>query len=145
MEDEYLQIRFDYWDDFVGAFEPSKVLRLLQQFFTDAEIDSTDHQRVQLLREIEHWSQTEMPTEQRESLVRQSWGNYQTNGPTYRFVILFAAGRRVSGWSRRLTVGFRVPVDLPAENREQLLAFLRSLRMGEPVLSDAGDEEPGSP
>jgi len=135
-----LGIQLDFWDDAVGAFEPAKVLRRLQQSFPEAEIDPTDHQRVRLLRELEFWSRDEVQPEQRETLVRQSWGLYQTNGPTYRFVIPFPSGHRVSGGARRLRVGFQVPAGLPPAHREQLLAFLRSLRMGEPALVDGREE-----
>jgi len=131
-----LYIRLNPWDDAVGAFEPAKVLRQLKQAFPEAEIDPTDHQRVRLLRELEFWAQGEKSTEQRERLVQQSWGLYQRNGPTYRFVIPFPSGYRVSGGARRLSVGFQVPSGLPPEHREQLRAFLRSLHMGEPALDE---------
>jgi hypothetical protein len=134
---ERLAIHLDFWDDAVGAFEPAKVLRQLQRAFAGAEIDPTDHQRVRLLRELELWSQGERAAEVREELVRQSWQLYQTNGPTYRFVVPLASGYRVSGGARRLSVFFRAPAGLPVEDRARLLAFLRSLRMGEPKL-DAG-------
>jgi hypothetical protein len=140
MEDgEHLGIELDFWDDAVGAFEPAKVLRQLQRAFPDAEIDPTDQQRARLLRELDFWSQGKREPEVRETLVRQSWGLYQTNGPTYRFVVPFPSGHRVGGTARRLSVSFRVPSGLPPEHREQLLGFLRSLRMGEPTL-DAGGE-----
>ena len=100
---ERLYIRLDFWDDAVGAFEPAKVLRQLKRAFPEAEIDPTDHQRVRLLRELEFWAQGEKAAELRETLVRQSWGLYQTNGPTYRFVIPFPSGHRVSGGARRLS------------------------------------------
>ena len=142
-DDDRLYIRLDFWDDAVGAFEPVKVIRQLQRTFPEAEIDPTDHQRVRLLRELELWAQGEKVAELRETLVRQSWGLYQTNGPTYRFVIPFPSGHRVSGVARRLSVGFNVPAGLPLEHRAQLKSFLRSLRMGEPVWDDdCGDPEP---
>src|SRR5262249_51900194 len=122
---ERLGINLDFWDDAVGAFEPAKVLRQLERAFPDAEIDPTDHQRVRLLQELEFWAPRE--PELRETLVRQSWGLYQTNGPTYRFVVPFPSGHRVSGGARRLSVWFRLPTGLPPAHREQLLAFLRSL------------------
>lgn len=141
MEDsERLSIELDFWDDAVGAFEPAKVLRQLRRTFPEAEIDLTDYQRVRLLREIEFWSQGERESEVRETLVRQSWGLYQTNGPTYRFVIPFPSGHRVSGEARRLSVSFQVPLGLPPAYREQLLAFLRGFRMGEPRMHRGGEE-----
>jgi hypothetical protein len=136
---EHLSIELDFWDDAVGAFEPAKVLRQLRRAFPEVEIDPTDHQRVRLLRELEFWSQGEREPELREKPVGQSWGLYRTNGPTYRFEIPFPSGHRVSGGVRRLSVTFRVPPGLPPEFREQLLAFLRSLRMGEPKLDAKGE------
>jgi hypothetical protein len=141
---ERLYVRLDFWDDAVGAFEPAKVVRQLKRVFPEAEIDPTDHQRVRLLRELEFWAQGEKTAELRETLVRQSWGLYQTNGPTYRFVIPFPSGHRVSGRARRLSVGFKVPAGLPPEHCKQLLAFLQSLRMGVPAL-DNGRETAAEP
>ncbi|MGL4422179.1 MAG: hypothetical protein ACRCZF_16035, partial [Gemmataceae bacterium] len=93
MEDgESLYIRLNCWDDAVGAFEPAKVLRQLQQTFPDAEIDPTDHQEVRFLRELEFWAQGDNSAELRETLVRQSWGLYRRTGPTYRFVVPFSSG-----------------------------------------------------
>jgi hypothetical protein len=128
-------IDLNSWDDAIAAFEPAKVLRQVRQAFPEAEIDPTDHQRVRLLRELKCWSGGEREPELREKLIRQSWGLYQTNGPAYRFVVPFPPGHRVSGGARRLSVYFRVPSGLPAEHSGRLLAFLRSLRMGEPKLS----------
>jgi hypothetical protein len=137
---ERLEVELDFWDDTVGAFEPAKVLRQPRAGFSDVEIDSTDHQRVRLLRELEFWDQGERDPELREKLILQSWGLYQTTGPTYRFVISFPAGHRVNGMARRLSVSFSLPVGLPAEYREQLVSFLRSLRMGEPNFVDGWEE-----
>ena len=127
-----LDVRLDFWDDGVVAFEPAKVLRRLQRAFPQAEIDPTDHQQTRLLRELEGWSRGVPDPKVREQLVRQSWGLYRTNGPTYRFVIPFPSGHRVTGAVRRLSVGFALPPGLPPAAREQLAAFLRSLRPGEP-------------
>lgn len=55
--------------------------------------------------------------------MRQSWDLCQTNGPTYRFVVPFPSGHRVSGGARRLSVFFPVLPGLPPEHREQLLGF----------------------
>src|SRR5262249_50192661 len=96
------------------------------------------------LRELEFWSQGERDPERREALVRDSWNLYRTNGPMYRFTVPFPSGHVVSGAARRLNVFFRVPHRLPLEHREQLLAFLRSLRMGEPKL-EPEDKEPEPP
>ncbi len=73
-------------------------------------------------------------------LIRQWWGLYQTNGPTYRFVVPFASGHRVEGQACRLSVCFRVPAGLPAESRTLLRAFLQSLRMGEPRLESKEED-----
>lgn len=139
-ESESLYLRLDFWDDSVGAFEPAKVLRQLTRALPDVVIDPTDHQRVRLLRELEFWAQGEKTAALRESLVRSSWGLYQRNGPTYRFVVPFPSGHRVAGAVRRMSVGFEVPAGLPPEYREQLLAFLRSLRMGGPMLDDGRED-----
>jgi len=64
--------------------------------FPDAEIDPTDHQRVRLLRELEFWSRDDIRPGHRDELVRQSWDLYQTNGPTYRFVVPFPSGHRAA-------------------------------------------------
>lgn len=133
MEGEpWLGLRLDFWDDTAGAFEPAKVVRLLRRTFPDAEVDPTDHQHIRLERELEYWSRSEVTPEQRATLVRQSWGLYKTNGPTYRFVVPFASGHRPLGQARRMSMGFWLPSGLPAEYRESLASFLRSLRMGEP-------------
>lgn len=136
---EWLGLTLDFWDDAVGAFEPHKVLDRLRRAFPDAEIDPTDHQQVRLERELEWWSRHVGDPEQRASMVRQSWGLYRRNGPTYRFVVPLPSGHRVRGGARRLSVSFWVPPDLPPEQRERLASFLRSLRLGEPTLED-GDE-----
>jgi hypothetical protein len=142
-DSERLGIHLNYWDDAVGVFEPAKVLRQLRKAFPQVEIDPTDLQRVRLLRELEFWSQGAREPEVRETLIRQSWGLYRTNGPTYRFVIPFASGHRVEGGARRLSVTFKLPPGLPSEDRERLADFLRSLRMGELKLDDGQeDEEP---
>jgi hypothetical protein len=137
---ERLGIDLDFWDDVVWAFEPTKVLRQLRRAFPDAEIDPTDHQRVRLLRELEFWSRDEVTAEARETLVRQSWDLYQTNGPTYRFVVPLPSGHSIRGGARRLSVWFRVPAGLSPENRERVLAFLQSLRSGKPKLDIEGRE-----
>lgn len=136
---EWLGLVLDFSDDTVGAFEPHKVLDLLERTFPDAEIDPTDHQQVRLLRELEGWAQHVNDPQTRESMVRSSWGLYKRNGPAYRFVIPLPTGHRVAGSARRLSVSFWLPPDLPPEERERLTSFLRSLRMGEPTLDD-GDE-----
>jgi hypothetical protein len=81
---------------------------------------------------LEAWSQNVSDPDLRATLSHQSWNSYKTNGPTYRFVIPFPSGDRVNGQARRLSVGFWVPRNLPREFLEQLLAFLRSLQMGDP-------------
>lgn len=137
---ERLALDLNYWDDTVGVFEPAKGLRQLQRSFPATEIDPTDHQRVRLLRELENWTKLVADTSQRDSMVRQSWGLYQRMGPTYRFVVPFPSGHRVSGGARRSSVYFYVPPDLPTEYRDQLLAFLSTLRLGQPTLSTAQED-----
>ena len=133
---EWLQIELDYWDDAVGAFEPAKVVRQVQRAFPDAELDPTDHQRVRLLRELELWAQHGSGGELGDYMVAKFWELYQTNGPSYRYVVPFPSGHRVSGSVWRFGVGFKLPAELPPEHRQQLLDFLLSLRMGEPTLAD---------
>jgi hypothetical protein len=131
---EWLYMRLNFWDDAVGAFEPAKVIRQIKRAFPDAEIDPTDRHRVRLLRELEIWTKSDrFKEEDRETLVRQSSDNYQTNGPSYRFIVPFSSGHRINGGVSRLSVGFQVPAGLPSEYREHLQAFLKSLRMGEPA------------
>jgi hypothetical protein len=142
-DEEHLGIYIDFWDDAVGAFEPAKVLRQLRRAFPTAEVDPTDHQRARLMRELDAWSRSVADPEQRETMVRQSWGLYQTNGPTYRFAVPFPSGHRVGGGARRLSVFFRLPPGLPPDCRGQILAFLRSLRMGEP--KPRNEREPVQP
>ena len=143
VSDEHLAVRLDWWDDTVGAFEPGKVLRQVRRVFPDAEIDPTDHQEVRLKRELEFWSQGERAPELRDKLVRQSKELYRTNGPMYWFVVPIDSGHRVRGWARRLSVGFVLPPELPTVAREHLQTFLRSLKMGEPVLDhNVEDAEP---
>lgn len=136
-----LYIRIKFGDDTVGAFDPLKVLQQLQRTFPEAEIDPTDHQQVRLLRELEFWTQGATHGETRENLVLASWGCYRRHGPTYRFVIPFASGNRVNGMARRRSVGFNLPKGLMPEQRSQLVAFLQSLRMGEPVWDDEAYED----
>lgn len=136
---ERLSVTLDFWDDTVGAFEPAKVLRQLQRAFPEVDVDPTDHQRGLMLREQELWSGAQLEPELREKLVRQSWNTYQTNGPSYRFVVPFPSDHRVSGGVSRFTVYFLLPPALPPDHRKHLLAFLQALRMGEPSLDSEAD------
>ena len=127
-------------DDSVRAFEPTKVICRIRDRFPTAEIDSTDHQRVRLLQELDIWATQAYEPELRERLIRQSWRLYQTNGPTYRFVIAFPTGHRVRGGARRLSVYFSIPKDLPTESYEELVSLLLSLQMGTPIRDDENDD-----
>ena len=138
-DDDYLGLELNFWDDSVGAFEPLKVLRQLEKSFPDAVIDPTDHQRAHLFKLLE-WFAANLEGELHETMVRQAWGTYQTCGPSYKFVIPITAGHSVRGAAGRLCVDFWLPKGLPPEDRGQLLAFLTSLRMGEPKV-DAGVDE----
>lgn len=145
MKDDYLGLELDFWDDSVGAFEPLKVLRQLEKSFPDAVIDPTDHQRAHLLKLLKLFA-ANLEGERHETMIRQVWGTYQTCGPLYKFVIPFASGHKVSGSAARLCVDFWLPKDLTLEHRGQLLAFLTSLRMGEPKLETFdGEAEPDAP
>lgn len=126
-----LAIDLDPWDDSVAVFAPEKVLRRVQQAFPGVVIDPTDHQQVRLERELAFWEQTPPDEAARATFRRQSWGLYQANGPMYRFAIPFASGHEVRGQVRRYCLLFHVPAGLPPEHREAVLAFLRSLGIGE--------------
>jgi hypothetical protein len=143
-DEKWLGRRLDFWDDTAAVFEPAKVVRLLRRTFPDAEVDPTDHQQLRLERELGFWSRDGVAPELRATLVRQSWGLYKTNGPTYRFVVPFPPGHRVRGQARRLSAGFWLPPGLPPEHQEQLRAFLASLRMGVTELDDCDEAEPGA-
>ena len=137
-----MSIQLDFWDDSVAAFEPAKVGRLLRQTFPDASIDPTDYQQIQLERELKYWSREEIIPELRATLIRQSWGSYKTNGPTYRFMVPFPPSHQVRGHARRLSVSFWLPPALPPEHREQLRAFLVSLQMGTPEFDERDGAKP---
>ena len=141
-EEKWLGLHLDSGDDTAAVFVPAKVVGLLQRAFPDTEVDPTDHQQVQLERELGFWSRDEVAPEHRRSLVLQSWGNYKRNGPTYRFVVPFPPGHKVRGQARRMSVVFWLPADLTAEHQEQLRAFLASLRLGVLEFGDCGEDEP---
>ena len=144
-ESDRLGIDLDFWDDAVGAFEPAKVIRQLRRAFPEADVDSTDHQQVRLVRELDAWSRHVPDPSQRETMARQSWGLYRTNGPMYRFVVPLPSGHRVGGAARRLSVCFWVPRGVPEEYSARLVAFLRSLRMGEPKVGHGSEGEAAEP
>ena len=132
-----LSLELDFWDETIGAFEPQKVITRLHEAFPNAEIDLTDHLRRRLLFELDYWPLNDCG-DRYNTLVRNSWHLYQTCGPSYHFAIVFPSGR-VTGSARRLSIEFLVPVRMPTAEQESLIAFLRSLRMGEPKLEGTGD------
>lgn len=134
MPDEvWLDVHLKWADErSVAAFEPQKVLRRLAKVFAGAEIDSTDHLRERLERELAFWSRPEMNPVTRATLIRSSWDHYARTGPVYRFVVPLPSAVRVAGWVNRHSVTFKVPADSPDADFEQVMAFLRSLGMGEP-------------
>lgn len=136
--DKLLGIYLSFWDETVGVFEPAKILRLVGRTFPAAEIDWTDRQRDRLLHELESWAQRIPEPERRERFIRNSWGTYQTNGPTYRFIVPLPSGLRVNGGVGRFHVWFRVPADIPSADFQWLESFLKSLRMGDLTLSGDG-------
>jgi hypothetical protein len=138
---ETLGLDLDWWDDSVGAFDPTKVLRQIARVFPQVEIDPTDHQDVRLQRELVAWSQGVSDETVRESLIRQSKGLYRRTGPCFRFEIPFTSGHRVKGQARRCAVLFTIPRDLPAAIREQLSGFLSGLEMGHPTWRRDGNDD----
>jgi hypothetical protein len=141
---DYLGLELNFWDDNIGAFEPEKVVRQILRVFPQTQVDPTDHQEVRLQRELAFWAEGEREGSLRDNLIRQSKRCYRTNGPTYRFQITLADAFQVTGTARRLSVAFHVPKNAPAELREQLWTFLRSLHMGKPMLRELTLAEDGS-
>jgi hypothetical protein len=139
--EKWLGLRLSFFDETVAAFEPAKVVRLLERKFPGAEVDPTDHDQVRLEQLLALWSRDVADPELRKSLVQQAWGSYRRNGPSYRFVVPFMPQQRVRGQARRLSVGFWLPSGLAPEHHEQLRAFLVSLRMGVLELDDCEEDE----
>lgn len=136
-----LRLEVSYWDeDGVGCFEPHKVLRVLQEWFPEVQVEPVDHQSAQLERELAFWEASVADEQQRIGLIRSSRFNNATNGPTYRFTIPVAEGVAVQGWARRLTVGVTFPAETPAELQDRLRQFLRSLSLGQPRFSESPDQ-----
>ena len=138
---EYVGLELDFWDDSVGAFEPGKVLRQLRKAFPEAVIDPTDTQRARLLQLLNLWAKNETVVGQYDTLIRQAWWQYQTCGPSYRFVVPFPIGHVVNGSASRLSINFWLPIGLPSEYRERLLTFLGNLRMGQPKIETLDEVE----
>ena len=124
-----LAVRIDYWTDFVGVFDPGKVVELVKRAFPETVVDPTDHQAEKLAREMDHFRQ--LPETQRETMIRQATRNARDNGPTFRFEIPTDVGPIV-GYARRYSVTFDLPEGAGAEIRDRLEAFLKGLNLGEP-------------
>ena len=50
----YLCLHIDPWSDYVGAFDPRKVIGLVKRTFPETVIDWTDHQDMRLRGELEY-------------------------------------------------------------------------------------------
>jgi hypothetical protein len=125
-----LCLRINYWTDYVGTFDPRKVVGLVKRSFPETVIDSTDHQDVRLRRELEHFATIAEP--QRETMLGQALRNAQDNGPTFRFEIPIPGGSPIKGTARRYSISFDIPAGSPATMRERLESFLNGLQLGQP-------------
>ncbi len=133
-EMDRLELTIDYWTDFVGTFDPWKVLGLIKQAFPQMTSDNVDFQQERFQREVAHWRETEMPEEQRQELIRSSTRNCRDNGPSYEFEIPFE-GFKIEGVSRRYVVSFLLPKNTPTQIRDSVVKFLRSISLGAPMLN----------
>ncbi len=124
-----LEVTINYWADFVGTFDPGKVVRLVKRAFPETVIDPTDYQAARLDRELEHFAKAPEPT--RAMLLRSARRNAQDNGPTFRFEIPTEAGP-IRGQARRYRVSLDLPDAISDDLRGRMEAFLRGLRLGEP-------------
>jgi hypothetical protein len=130
--DERISLELSYWSDFVGTFDPWKVLWQVKKSFPSAVFDLTDHQEVRLNRDLEGWAH--IPEPRRQTLVNQSKRLYRDNGPTYKFEIPCGQGAAIKGCARRYTVSFLLPLDVSPEIRQGIIAFLESLKLGPATL-----------
>lgn len=124
-----LAVRISYWTDFVGTFDPGKVVGLVMRAFPETVVDPTDHQAARLERDLESFA--EIPEPQRSTMIRQATRNAQDNGPTFRFEIPTDAGP-VKGQARRYSVTLDLPDGISDDLRGRLEAFLHGLKLGEP-------------
>ena len=130
-----LCLRISYWTDFVGTFDPRKVIGLIWRAFPETVIDWTDHQDVRLRRELEHFATIPEPL-QRETMIRQALRNAQDNGPTFRFEIPTRNGDCIKGTARRYLINFEIPAGCPGEMRDRLKSLLEGLQLGRPELQE---------
>jgi hypothetical protein len=138
---ERISLELSYWTDFVGTFDPWKVLWRIKKTFPSAAIDTTDHQEVRLNRELEGWARNDIPEPTRQTLIGQSKRLYRDNGSTYRFEIPCGLEASINGCVRRYSVSFNLPPDTPPEMRQSIITFLASLELGRAELT--ADLPPG--
>jgi hypothetical protein len=124
-----LAVRISYWTDFVGTFDPGKVVGLVKRAFPETVVDPIDYQAARLDRELEHFAK--IPEPQRTTMIRQARRNAQDNGPTFRFEIPTAVGP-VKGQARRYSVTFDLPDGVSDDLRSRLESLLKGLQLGEP-------------
>lgn len=124
-----LALRINYWTDYVGTFDPSKVMAMVKRAFPETIIDWTDHQEARLKRALEAFAQ--IPEPRRESMVRSAWHDAWDNGPTFRFEIPCDGERTIKGQARRYSITFEIPDGVSGDMRDRLKAFLSGLQLGQ--------------
>lgn len=124
-----LAVRINYWTDFVGAFDPKKVVRQVKHTFPETVVDETDYQAARLDRELAAYA--DAPEPQRTKFIRDAKRQAQDHGPTFRFEIPSDAGP-IKGQARRYSVTLDLPDGVHDDLRDRLEEFLKGLRLGEP-------------
>jgi hypothetical protein len=140
-ERERLWLNLDFWTDFVGAFDPKKVLSRLIATFPESEFDRGDLSRIRLFSELEHWKQNVADDTQRESMNRQSWNRHDDNGPAFRFSVIVNARRIAQGRVSRYSIDLDLDSKTTGSERESLVGFLKSLELGSPTMEVWDDKE----
>lgn len=136
-----ISLGIDWWDESVGVFDPEVLLRRVSQTFPGTVFDPIDYQEQRLLREMAPWQAQVANPSQQAVLIRQSKGNYRTNGPSFKFMIPFDGGWEVQGIARRLIFQLTLPKGLPQTYYERLQSFMRSLRMGAPAYTEEAAQD----
>jgi NAD(P)H-hydrate epimerase len=135
MEPSQLYLEINYWTDYVGTFDPKKVIGLIRGVFPETVIDWTDYQDARLRQELEYFAS--IPEPPRETVIRQALSNAQDNGPTFQFQIPTGEGDVIKGRARRYSVRFEIPAGCPVEVRDQLRSFLEGLELGRATLRES--------
>lgn len=128
-------VRLNYWSEFVGTFDPLKVVARIRRDFPEAIVDPTDYDAEKLKRDLKVMESIPfevIPEERRAVMIRQVTHTAQQDGPTFRFEIPTAAGP-VKGQARRYSVMLDLPDGLDNDVRGRFEAFLKGLRLGEPL------------